>query len=365
MNTNLKILVIAAAIIASGCHRSAETAPPVVRPVKSVTVGVTEGTSDATYSGEVHARYESRLGFRVSGKVVERLVEVGTRVKRGQLLMRLDPEQETLRATADTAQMESAESRVAQDRVDLERVEKLFARRFASQAEVDQRRLALAESQSRLKAAQAQQQMALNQQSYTRLTADLSGVVTAIHAEVGQVVGGGQTVVEVAGEGEREINISVPESRVAELRKARSMTISLWAHPGKTYAGRLRELAPNTDSVTRTYTARVTVLKPDNLLLLGMTASVVIPEVDGTVSMRLPLTAVFDHEGKNSVWVVDPSYSKVVRRAVVLGAAHDDSVIITEGLQSGDVVVTAGVHMLHAGDPVKRMEPTVVAGVKQ
>ena len=349
----LLVAVLAIALLVVGCGRKEEAKIESVRPVVSMTVGMADGSVGATYSGEIQARYQSKLGFRVSGKIVERFVEVGGHVSRGQVLMRLDPEQEVLRAEVDTAQLEAARSRAAQNRIDLERTERLFSKRFASQAELDQQRLALAQSEAQLKAALAQQQLALNQQSYTRLVADRSGVITAIHAEVGQVVSGGQPVLVLAGDGEREVVVSIPESRVAEIRSAKAMSVSLWARSGKSYRGKLRELAPDTDSVTRTYMARITVLDPDAELRLGMTASVFTPDVDAASAIRLPLTAIHNKDGQPLVWVVDRATSQVATRAVKLGTAQNDAVLITQGLSIGETVVTVGVHMLYAGQKVR------------
>jgi RND family efflux transporter MFP subunit len=301
----------------------------------------------------VRARYESKLGFRGAGKVSQRLVDVGAHVKPGQVLMRLDPEQETLQNAASTAQLDAAKSRVAQNRVDLDRTERLFARKFASQAELDQSRLALTESESNLRNAQAQQRIYANQRAYTELVADRAGVVTAVNAEVGQVVSAGTPVVVVAADGDREVVVSIPEARVAELRDARRMTVSLWAQPGKTYLAQLRELSPDTDQVTRTYAARVTIKDPDANVLLGMTATVFTPDVAGAQAIRLPLASINDLDGNPKVWVVDPGTSRVNARAVKLGAPQNDSVLIAEGLKEGEVVVTAGANQLHAGQKVK------------
>jgi membrane fusion protein, multidrug efflux system len=355
MSYQTKILLVVALLIV-GCKQHEQVTYEEIRPVRSETVSITSGSVGAVYSGELHARYESKLGFRVSGKIVNRYVEVGSHVKRGQLLMRLDPAQETLRIAADTAQVEAAKSRVTQNRVDLARTEQLFAKHYASQAELDQQRLALAESDSQYKAALAQQQIALNQQSYTNLIADRAGVITAINVEVGQVVTGGQQVLVLAGDGEREVAVSIPESRVVELRSAKTMTISLWAYPGQVYQGRLRELAPDTDSITRTYTARISVLKPDAALLLGMTASVFAPDVAGSSAIRLPLTAIYNKDDQSLVWVIDQENSQVSMRPVKLGAAQNDTVLIAAGLESGEAVVTAGVHMLHPGQKVRRID---------
>ena len=365
MRTEPALALLATLLLSAGC-RHAE-APPYeeIRPVRSVVVGATRGSVGATYSGQVHARYESRLGFQASGRIVARLVEVGSPVRRGQPLLRLDPAQEALHVVAAVADVDAAKSRVAQNRVDLQRTEQLLARQFASQAELDQQRLALAESESQLRSALAQQQIKVNQRGYTELRADRDGVVTALNAEAGQVVSAGQAIVTVAADGDREVLVSIPESRVDELRKARTLQVSVWAHPGRTYAGTLRELAPDTDSVTRTYSARIAVKDADAALMLGMTASVYTPDVDGSTAIRLPLTAIHDQRGQPMVWVVDERTSQVATRAVALGSAQDDAVLVTGGLAGGETVVTAGVHMLHAGQKVKAIgAPAAASGAQ-
>jgi RND family efflux transporter MFP subunit len=339
------------------CARKDETPHEEVRPVRTVVVGASNGSVGAIYSGEIQARYESKLGFQTSGRITARLVEVGSHVRRGQVLMRLDPAQQTLHVAAADADVEAARSRVAQNRIDLQRTEQLLGRQFASQAEVDQQRLALAEAESHLKVAIAQQQIRLNQRGFTELVADRDGVITAIGAEAGQVVSPGQQVVTLAADGEREVLVSIPESRVDELRKASALQVSLWAQPGKTYPGVLRELAPDTDSITRTYSARISVKGVDGALRLGMTASVSAPDVEGSTAIRLPLGAVYNKDGRPLVWVVDEKTSRVDR----LGAAQNDSVLIAAGLAGGETVVTAGVNMLHAGQQVKVVGPAAVA----
>lgn len=337
------------------CGRDAPPPPEAPRPVRSMVAGARPGSVDATYSGTIQARHESRLGFQVSGRIVARLVEVGSPVRRGQPLMRLDPAQESLHVAAASADVDAARSRVAQNRIDLQRTEQLLARQFASPAEVDQQRLALAQSESQLRAALAQQQLKMNQRGFTELLADRDGVVTAIAAEAGQVVAPGQAVVTVAADGEREVVVSIPESRVDELRQARTLSVSVWAHKDRRWRGTLRELAPDADSVTRTYAARITVHDADAALRLGMTASVRAAGIDGGSTIRLPLTAVLHRDGQALVWIVDAATHRVSTRAVQLGAAQDDSVIVAAGLAGGETVVTAGVHMLHAGQQVRQV----------
>jgi membrane fusion protein, multidrug efflux system len=360
MKTKMAISLLAVALLAAGCGPKDAPVHEEIRPVRSIVVGASSGSVGATYSGQVQARYESKLGFQTSGKVVARLVEVGSHVKRGQPLMRLDPALEALHVAAAVADVDAAKSRVAQNRVDLQRTEQLQSRNFASQAEVDQQRLALAQAESQLKSAIAQQQIKLNQRGYTELTADRDGLVAAISAEAGQVVSAGQQIVTVAADGEREVLVSIPESRVDELRQAKTLQISVWARPGKTYQGVLRELAPDADSVTRTYSARIAVKDADSALMLGMTASVFTPDVDGSTAIRLPLSAIYNKDGQPRVWIVDGNNSQVATRAVKLGSAQNDSVLISSGLAPGETVVTAGAHMLHAGQRVKTVAGAVV-----
>lgn len=361
MDRKFALSLLTVAALAAGCSKKPAAAPEEVRPVRSTVVGTSDGSVGATWSGEIQARYESKLGFETSGRIVARLVDVGSAVKRGQALMRLDPAQEALHVIAADADVEAKKSRVAQDRIDLQRAEALLARNFASQAEVDVQRLALATSESQLKSALAQQQIKVNQRGYTLLKADRDGVVSAIHAEAGQVVSPGQAVVTLAADGERDVVVSIAESRVDELKAAKTLQVSLWSLPGKRYAGTLRELAPDTDSVTRTYSARIALRDPDAALRLGMTASVFAADVDGARAIRLPLTAIHNVNGQPTVWVVDAKTAQVSTRAVKLGAAQHDQVLVAQGLTAGDTVVTHGVHMLYPGQKVKAAGAAAVA----
>src|SRR5471032_2315826 len=232
-------LAVIAAQLLAGCT-PAPTAPhEEVRPVRTVIAGRSAGSVGATYSGEIRARYESQLGFRTGGKIVTRLVEVGSHVRCGQPLMTLDPVQETLQVVATSAEVDAANSRLAQARIDLKRAEQLLARQFASQAEVDQLRLAVEQAEAQVRSASAQHALSANQRSFTTLTADRDGIVTALAAEAGQVVAAGQSVATVAGDGEREVAVSIPESRVDELRTAGTLQVTLWSEQGKSWTGRL------------------------------------------------------------------------------------------------------------------------------
>jgi RND family efflux transporter MFP subunit len=343
---------LAGAVLLSACQHREQEQYEDVRPVWSTVVVHTKGTVGAAYSGEVRARHENKAAFRVGGKITERLINVGERVAPGQVLMRLDPQDAALNLAAYNAQSDSADSRLAKDQADLKRSEELFRKQFISQAELDQQRMVVQQSGAQVRSASAQRQIAANQRGYTELRADRAGVVTAINAEAGQTVSAAQAVLSIAADGEREIVVSVPESRVAELKPGRAMQLTSWTRPDKSYAARLRELAPDTDSVTRTYIARATILDPDEQLRLGMTATLSLSDVQGESAVRLPLTAITDH-GKPSVWIIDPKSQRVRQRPVTLLAAQDNIALVSAGLQDGEQVVTAGVHMLHTDQKVR------------
>ncbi len=340
------------AALLGACAPQAVPAPEAPRPVRTVVAGATPSNTTAAYSGEVRARYENNLSFRTSGKIVARLVDVGSHVQAGQLLMRLDVAQETLQIATSDADVEASRSRIAKLHLDITRTEALLARKFASQAELDSLKLALDEAEAGLKIALARQQINLNQRGFSELRAERAGTVTAVSAEAGQVVGAGQPVLTVAADGAREVVVSVPESRVDELRRAKDMQVSVWALPGKRYHAVLRELAPDTDTVTRTYSARVALTNADAALRLGMTAVVNLTDIDTTSAIRLPLTAIYNKTGDALVWVLNPKTTQVSARKVVLGGAQNDTVWVKEGLSSGETVVTAGANLLVEGQKV-------------
>ena len=339
-------------LLLSACAPKEVAAPESPRPVRTVVAGATASSTTAAYSGEVRARYENSLSFRTSGKVLTRLVDVGSHVKAGQPLMRLDTVQETLQIASSDADVEASRSRITKLQLDISRAETLLSRKFASQAELDALKQALDEAQAGLKMSLARQQININQRGFSELRAERAGIVTAISAEAGQVVGAGQPVLTVAADGEREVVVSVPESRVDELRQAKDMQVSIWALPGKHYKAVLRELAPDTDTVTRTYSARVRITNTDEALRLGMTAVVNLVDTDTSKAIRLPLTAIYNKTGDVLVWVLNPKTTQVNARKVVLGDAQNDTVWVKEGLSGGETVVTAGVNLLVEGQKV-------------
>lgn len=338
-----------------GCSETRESAP-VPPPVLVRTVRASAEAVSNSYTGDVRARHEADLGFRIGGKLIERRVDVGASVRRGQILARLDPQDSALSARAAAAQRAAAETDLALAQAEYDRAVGLKEKNFISGSVLDARRSALDAAKSRVQQARAQADLAANQAAYTTLTADRDGVATAILAEPGQVVAAGQPIARIAQPGEREVLIHVPESRIADLRVGLAAQVRPWA-ADREYAGEVREIAPAADAATRTYAVRVAVAKTDEGLPLGATAGVVIGGAARTESIRLPLPAVTQHDAGPEVWVVTAD-QRVEPRPVGVAAWREDSALIATGLTPGERVVVAGVHKLVAGQLVRPVEQT-------
>jgi RND family efflux transporter MFP subunit len=304
----------------------------------------------------VRPRIETAVGFRVSGKIVDRLVNVGDRVELDQPLARLDQTDLKLAELSARAGVAAARSRrdVAADH--LERAKALLPKAIISQAAYDTRRNELDAAIAAMESAEAQLRQAVNAVTYTDLKADRGGIVTAVSAEPGQVVSAGQPIVTLADASETEIAIAVPEQDAGQLAVGQQAKVTLWAGPRRSVDGRIREIAGQADSASRTYAVRIAVAAAPQAMRLGMTASVELRSDRETAPMLVPLTALTEHANHAVVFVVDQT-SKVVRRtAVGLGEASEDGVEIKSGLEPGDMVVTAGVQFLRDGMRVRLLE---------
>jgi RND family efflux transporter MFP subunit len=352
----LFVLVLAGSL---GACSKQEAQAPAPRPVIAQVAAAKPADGANVYSGEVRARYENDLAFRVGGKVVARFVDVGATVRKGDQLARLDPQDLQLNVESARQNLAAAEADHALARAELERYRELYAKKYVSQAVLDGRQTTFNTTKARLEQARAQAQVARNQSSYTTLVAEADGVITAVNVEAGQVVAAGQPVMRFARPEEKEVAISVPETRLGELRDASRILISLWAAPDKPYLGRIREIAPNADPATRTFAAKISFVEPDAAVKLGMTANVAIGDRAAGLVITLPLTALTEVQGKPAVWVVDPHTSQVNLRPVAVGAYREDGVIVREGLRPGEIVVTAGVHKLIAGETVRVVSETL------
>jgi len=335
------ILLLALISVFAGCDKESTPTARIERPALTMVAGVAATDSGNTYSGEVRARHEAQLGFRIGGKIVERLVDAGARVKTGQALMRLDPGDAGLQLGAAEAQHRLAEA-------DARRHRELRSKGFISQAVLDAKEAAL-------KAAAAQAGLARNQSAYATLHADRAGVIAAILAETGQVVAAGQPVLRLAQDGEREVAIAVPESRLANLKVGSAAEIALLTAGAAPLAGRLRELSPAADPASRTYAARVTLTQTSPDVALGMTARVRFAANKRSDGLLIPLTAIFQ-QGKNAaVWIVAADRT-ISLRPVQVAAYRDDGAVITGGLMAGERIVSNGVHRLAAGEKIRIIE---------
>jgi multidrug efflux system membrane fusion protein len=343
-------------LLLAACKPAEKPAEP-PRAVNVVRIEGGNGTLSASYTGDVRPRYETGLAFRVPGKVTERLVEVGDTVKPGQVLARLDPGDQQLGIEAARQAVAAAEASHAQARSDFQRFGDLYKQGFISAAEFDRRKAAFDVAAAQLSQARAQLSVNRNQADYTTLRAPSESVVTTVAAEVGQVVGAGQTVLRVARPGFSEIAISVPENRLKEVKRGMDVRINLWAVPEHLYRGRVREISPAADAVTRTYLAKVTVLDADDTMQMGMTANVFLDVAADPNVVRLPSTALYQKGADTAVWVVDAGSSQVKLRPVTVGKFADDHVVVTGGLKPGETVVRAGVQKLFPDEKVRILAP--------
>lgn len=346
-----KALLLAAAVpllwTLAGCQPAAQP-PAVDRTVLVHTVAPADATA-GTYTGEIRARHEVDLAFRVGGKIAARLVDAGAAIKPGQPLARLDPADLQLAADAARAQLAAADSDLATARADKERYAGLLAKKFVSPAAFEARDNAFNAAAARLEQARSQQRLSGNQAAYGTLAGEFPAVVTAVLADAGQVVAAGQPVLRVARPEEKEVAIAVPEGRLAEIRAAKAFAVDLWAGPKTALVGELRELAPAADPATRTYAARIRIKTPPPELQLGMTARVSVAG-RSEAPLLVPLAAVVDRgQGPQVLVVAD---GKVALRPIRVAAFREDGVAIADGLQAGELVVAAGAERLVAGQAV-------------
>ena len=343
--------LLAATFLSAGCGGEKKQQEP-LRPALAAQPVPLESLAIETYSGDVRARYQSMLGFRIGGKIEARQVNNGQRVKKGDVLAMLAPEDARLALSSAEAAVASAAADLSLADAELERHRLLLEKNYISKALFEARSNQQKAAKARLDQARAQMQVARNQRSYTRLVADADGVITSVNADVGQVVAPGTPVVSLAQAGELEVEIDVPESRYAEFKPGRALILELWSEGGKRYSGKIREVASEADAATRTYTVRVNFDQPDDSVQLGMTARVFFTDTDAPAAVLIPLSALHEKDGKTAAWVIDPKTRKVSLREVRIGKYREDGVSVISGLLPSDWIVTAGVHKLVPGQVV-------------
>jgi RND family efflux transporter MFP subunit len=348
------LLALASLLLLAACQAETAPAPTAARPVQVQRVAFETDAATRDFAGVVRARYETDLGFRVAGKIVARRANVGDRVRAGDVVAELDPQDLRLQAESAEAEFNAATTNLAQAAADFERYTTLKARGFASVAEFDRKSAAKGEAEGRLARARRALDLARNQLGYAELKVTADGVITAVLAEPGQVVALGQPVLRLAHRGEKEAVVALPETWLGEAREAKA-SVSLWSGNGRRFPARLRELSPQADPATRTYAARFTIEGADESVALGMTATVTLTRTADAPVARLPLSAVLNHGEGPSVYVVDGS-GALALRPVSVASFNEDAALVTGGVASGDKVVTLGVQKLEPGLKVRTVE---------
>ena len=345
-----RLSVFTMALILASCSEK----PPVVediRPVRAMQISSAGAENMVELAGDIQPRYESRLGFRVGGKVIARQVEIGSVVKRGQVLMQIDPRDLQLSQSQANASVNAAASNLSLAKAEYERYRELRQKNFVSQAVLDAKEAAYKSALANHEQSNAALNIATNQNSYANLVADADGVVTALQAEAGQVVAAGTPVVQLARTGEKEARISIPEDQVEMVRQVKEMQVRIWANQALVLRGQLRELSPVADPATRTYTAKISIPNAPPEVRLGMTATVSFITKANKNLIRLPLTALLNEKNQTSLWVIENGVVKSV--PVQVGGVMGNEVVIASGVNAGQMIVTAGVNTLRPGQKVK------------
>lgn len=354
-------VAVALALVATGLAGCREEQAVVEKPVpvRVATVAYQPITSPRRYVGTLRARYETDLGFRVGGKIIDRLVDVGDHVTAGTVIARLDPTDFQLALEQNQAELSAARSSRDQAVAAEQRYRILRAEGHVSDAALDQRVATADDARARVERAERAIALQTNQLDYTTLKATRDGVVTQLLAEKGQVVAAGQAVARTADPSEIEAIIALPETEVSSLDGART-TVSLWVAPDKTYEAHVREVAPDADRASRTYQVRLTIDGRDPALLLGRTVNVTVNRAANTQAVALPLSAVTNDTRGPSVFVVHDG-RRLERRAVTVHAFTEQAALIDGGLGDGEQVVTLGVHTLDEAVPVRIVETKKIA----
>lgn len=350
----LVVLVLAFA----ACRKEEKTVATPVRPVRTVTVETQAKGEQVSLTGEVQPRYQADIGFRVNGKILERPVDVGTPVKEGSLLARLDPQQYRQDLEVAKAEVVAAAAEGTRSQAQEARQAALLKNGHTTQVKYDQAVKAFKTAQAQLDAARAKQIQAAENLSYTNLKADNDGVVTAVGADAGQVVSAGQMVVRLARPGEREAVFNVAEGAFKGAPKDPLVEVDLASDPTIKTNGKVRYVSPQADPATRTYTVRVSLPEAPSQMRLGANVVGTVTLARGK-SIAIPGSALFQKDGKPAVWLVEKDKT-VQLKPITVQRYEGDAIIVGDGLSQGDVVVTAGVQKLLPGQKVALMDASSV-----
>src|SRR6516165_1012586 len=357
--TNAKVLALAAltaAVLLSGCGRGDESAAPEIRPVRTQTVVKRKVWETIAFTGRIDAENETRLGFRIGGRMIERSVNVGDRVEPDQIVAKLDPQDELNGLRAAQAAVAAAQAQFNEANSEFERQKFLLSRDVASRAQFERAEQAMETARSRLDTAQTQQMIAEDQVSRTDLRVDAGGIVTAAPVQAGEVVQAGQMIIRIARQDGRDAVFDVPGQILRSAPSDPLIAVTLTDDPAVKATGRVREVAPQADPVTRTFEVKVGLTDAPAAMRLGSTV-VGRMQQDATPTIEIPATALSEINHAPAVWVVDPKSLTVSPRNVEVLRHNPATVAIATGLEPGDIVVTAGTQALHPGQKTRLLGP--------
>lgn len=360
------LALLGATVWLAGCSGK-PVESPAVRPALVFKIGDGAGIDAEVYPGEVRARVEADMAFRIGGKMITRLVDQGATVRQGQPLASLDPQDVKLAADAARAQVNASKAEYDFAEAEARRFRTLLDKNFISQSAYDAKVNARDAAKARFESASAQAAVNVNQASYATLVATQDGVVTQVMAEAGQVVAQGQPILRIANPREKEVSISVSESRIGDFRqqnKSRELFIEVSSTPGKRYPARVREVAAAADPLTRTYPVRVSFVQADDSVRLGMTANVAFVGATAAAQITVPLSALYQQGDRTLVWVVAAD-NTVKPRPVTVVRFRETSALITGPLKPGELIVAAGVHKLQDGQKVKPVTDPLITGANE
>lgn len=349
-----RIAIVAAILIAAtvtGCDEPAPPAPQ-ARPVRAVTVEHGAQGEIVSLTGQIRATDHVSLAFRIDGRIIERPVDVGDVVAAGQVIAKLDPQDQENNLRSAQANRESAEAQLTQARLTFARQEKLLKDGWATRAKFDEVEQALKSAKAQVDSARAQLRIAQDQLSYTVLVANAAGTITAVDAESGEVVRAGQPVAQLAHQGGRDAVFDVPERLIRTGPRDPQVHVALTNDPTLRATGRVREVAPQADAATRTFQVKVGLIDPPEAMRLGatVTGSITLNPPDG---IEVPASALTKAAGHPAVWVVDPGTRTVSLRRVELLRYDSATVVVGQGIETGETIVTAGVQALRPGQEVR------------
>jgi RND family efflux transporter MFP subunit len=340
------------AVVLVSCKPDVKADVPDVRPVRTVTAARGEAAETVVLTGHAQAEDEPALAFRIGGRMIERPVNVGDRVETGQVLAKLDPENELNALRSAEAALVAAQGQLTYARGDFERQRQLLANGHTPRARFDQSQKALQNAQSQVDNTEARLQIARDRVSWTTLEADAPGTVTARGAEPGEVVQAGQMIVRLARQGGRDAVFDVPAQLLRSAPNDSEITVRLADDPGVMATGRVREVAPQADPVTRTFEVKVGLSDPPEAMRLGATVTGSV-KLESEPVIAIPATALTELNRQPAVWIVDPKNLTVSMRNVELLRHDPGTVVIAQGLDTGEIVVTAGIQALHPGQKVR------------